>query len=865
MKKFILIFISFLFLNPIIKAQFSDDFSDGNFSQNPTWIWQADSFIVNAKKELQLNAKAGGISKITSNYNCEQAMVWEFLVRMEFAPSQSNRLFVLLNADGNASNSAGYALQLGEDGTTDKIKLLKYQTTPSAGTVLATCATNLVVNNLVNTRIRVKRDANNLWSIEADYNGSFGFKQDLSFQETSPFPLVKNTNFGFWCEYTDSRKDKFFFDDIKVSKNELDITPPTVVSVAQDSKIANRVNVVFSEVVDSLSAKAVLAYTIDNGAGLPKITYNFDRVALDYPNLKAGTAYNLQIATILDLAKNVMQPKSFSFTTTALPTTTQLYDIIINEIMADPLPQIGLPKSEFVELYNRSTKTIDLQGFSLKDKGTTTYKFPKISLAPDKYLIVYKRDKGIDFGKYGDTLAFTTFFALDSDNEEITLFNEKNETIDKVNYDLLTYKDEKKADGGWTLERINPSTPCLGGFNFIASQNDDGGTPGKKNSVFSNQNNDVPLLVTYVFPTNADEVFIRFNKNVDLNTLQNSGFEIETGIKNVVIGASLNEAKITLSTPFQKGKIYNLKVKNTLKDCIGNSASEGTFTLGLPESIAAKDVVINEILFNPKTGGIDFVELYNRSSKIININDLNIDNQKKLDVQEINENYLLMPNAYVVLTENKGILLAQGYDIKNPNAIVQTNLPTFDDDEGNVQLIKADAPGKLLIDAVDYDKSYHYPLLKDQSGVSLERINPNGESNDKNNWYSAASTVGFATPTYQNSQFSKTQVTQNERFSLENTRLSPDGDSFEDYLLLGYKNDIIGLTATVQIYDFDGRLAKTLVNNELLSTEGNFRWDGDTDNGTIAPLGIYIVLIRYFSPDGTIGQEKKVVSVVGRL
>ncbi len=865
MNKFSLLVFSFLCFCSNLQAQLTDDFSDGNFSQNPTWIWQADSFVVNAKKELQLNAKAGGISKIASTYNCEQAMVWEFLLRMEFAPSQANRLFVLLNADGNSSTSSGYALQLGEDGTADKIKLVKYQTTPSSGTLLATCATNLVVNNLVNTRIRVKRDANNLWSIEADYNGGFGFKQDLSFQETNPLPLVKNVGFGFWCEYTESRKDKFFFDDIKISKNEPDVTPPTVISVAQDSKLSNRVNVIFSEVVDSSSAKAVLAYTIDNGAGLPKITYNFDRVSLDYPNLKAATIYNLQVATIFDLAKNLMQPKTFTFTTASLPTTTQAFDIVINEIMADPLPQIGLPKSEFVELYNRSSKTIDLQGFSLKDKGATAYKFPKILLAPDKYLIVYKREKGIDFGKYGDTLALTTFFALDSDNEEITLLNEKNETIDKINYGLINYKDELKAEGGWTLERINPNTPCLGAFNFMASQNDDGGTPGKKNSVFSNQNDNSPLAATYVFPTSADEVFIRFNKNIDLNTLQNIAFEIENGIKNVLIGTAQNEVKITLSSPLQKGKTYNLKTKNTLKDCIGNSASEVVFPLGLPESIAAKDVVINEILFNPKTGGVDFVEIYNRSAKIINLNDLNIDNQKKLDVQEINENYLLLPNTYAVLTENKGILLTQGYDIKNPNAIVQTNLPTFDDEEGNVQLIKADAPGKLLIDAVDYDKSYHYPLLKDQSGVSLERINPEGESNDKNNWYSAASTAGFATPTYQNSQFSKTQNTQNERFSIANTRISPDGDGFEDFLLLGYKSDLIGMTATIQIYDFDGRLVKTLVNNELLATEGNFRWDGDTDNINAAPLGIYIILVRYFSPDGVTGQEKKVVSVVGRL
>jgi hypothetical protein len=226
---------------------------------------------------------------------------------------------------------------------------------------------------------------------------------------------------------------------------------------------------------------------------------------------------------------------------------------------------------------------------------------------------------------------------------------------------------------------------------------------------------------------------------------------------------------------------------------------------------------------------------------------------------------LLLPNEYAVLTENKVALQAQGYAIKNPNAIIETPLPGYDDDEGNVTLIKADAPGKLIIDAADYNKSYHYPLLKDQSGVSLERINPDGESNDKNNWYSAASTVDFATPTYQNSQFLISQKADNELFSLGNTRLSPDGDGFEDFLAIQYKNTLIGLTATAKIFDLDGRLIKNVVESELLANEGALRWDGDTEDGTKAPIGIYIVFVQYFAPDGTTGNWKKTVSVVGRL
>ena len=862
MKKIFILLAFQIFIFHVAKAQFADDFSDGDFTKNPIWVWQTDSFTVNTKKELQLNAKTAGISRIATNYTGQQAMVWEFLLRMEFAPSMANRAFIYLIKNDISTAQSGYFLALGEDGTNDKIKLIR----ASDNLTLATAANVFVVNNQVNTRVRVKRDANNLWTIEADYNGGFAFKQEASAQETNAMALNTNPFFAFWCEYSASRADKFFLDDIKVTKNEPDVTPPTVVSVAQDSKIANRVNVIFNEVIDSVSAKNTAAYLLNNSVGAPtKVTYNYDRVALDLANLQAGTTYNLQVSTIADLAKNVMQLQNISFITSSLPTTTQTHDIIINEIMADPLPQIGLPKAEYIELYNRSAKAVELQGFSLKDKGTSLYKLPKFTLKPDAYVIIYKRDKAINFGKYGDTIALATFFALDSDNEELSLLNEKGDLMDKVNYGLATYQDVKKSAGGWSLECINPNTPCLGGYNFRASENDNGGTPGKVNSIFSKNTDKSPLFLTYVFPTNDSEILLQCNKNLDFSTVQNTVFDIETGVKSVVQGTNFNEVKITLNAAMQKGKIYTLKIKNTLKDCVGNAFSETEVKIGVPEIIAAKDVIVNEILFNPKTSGVDFVEIYNRSKKIINIDDLNIDNRQKLDAQEINVNYLLLPNEYVVLTENKSVLQAQGYTIKNPNAIIETKLPSYDDEQGNVTLIRADAPGKLIIDEVDYDKSYHYPLLKDQSGVSLERINPDGESNNKNNWYSASSTAGFATPTYQNSQFLVLQTTDNQLFSFEQPRLSPDGDGFEDFLFVHYKNDKQGLTASGKIFDLDGRLVKNWFPSETLATEGGLRWDGDTDDGTKAPIGIYVIYIQYFSPDGTVGNWKKTVSVLGRL
>ena len=120
MKKllFILILLPFSLL-----AQVTDDFSDGDFTQNPTWSGTAEQYTVNNSKQLQLNAEGEGTAYLSLSITEYESMEWQFWIREAFAPSGNNYSDVWLSAD-NADLSQvtqGYFLRYGEGGSNDAI------------------------------------------------------------------------------------------------------------------------------------------------------------------------------------------------------------------------------------------------------------------------------------------------------------------------------------------------------------------------------------------------------------------------------------------------------------------------------------------------------------------------------------------------------------------------------------------------------------------------------------------------------------------------------------------------------------------------------------------------------------------------
>jgi hypothetical protein len=191
----------------------------------------------------------------------------------------------------------------------------------------------------------------------------------------------------------------------------------------------------------------------------------------------------------------------------------------------------------------------------------------------------------------------------------------------------------------------------------------------------------------------------------------------------------------------------------------------------------------------------------------------------------------------------------------NPNAFLGVDaLPSMTTSGGVIALA-----GKSLeeVEVFAFDEDMHFALLTSNKGVALERVNYNMPACDRTNWHSAAQSVGFGTPGYQNSQYHAALSFEEGELVLGSEVFSPDNDGYQDLLCIHYRFEKPGYVASLQIFDSRGRLVRRLVHAELLAAEGVFNWDGTTDAFLKAPIGIYMIQMDVIDLEGHIQRLRK--------
>lgn len=629
-----------------------------------------------------------------------------------------------------------------------------------------------------------------------------------------------------------------------------DTTPDTSPPVLTDFNIIDPQNIelLFNEPLDPASLAGAIV-TIDPATGIVDVSMADDNLSifleLDAP-IDTAVSYTVTIENITDCIGNaIAEENSIQFLIGFIP---GLHEVLINEIMPDPSPSVGLPEQEYIELYNPTDKLFDLSGCNISGSAF----LPNTFIEPEGYLVLVSPGASGLFEDYPTVVEMASMSStfLTNGGRELLLANPGGNAVDRISYDLGWYNDPSKTDGGWSIERINPEEPCRGGDNWRASVATVGGTPGAQNSVYDlSPDESAPQLNTVLY-VDSTTVELVFDEVLDEASVISAGYSVEPelivfDIENVA--PDNTRIRLTFSEALVPNQIYSISIVG-LTDCSGNEfENEGNMEFGRPGPVTSGNLIINEILFNQRTGGSDFVEIYNNSNALISLQDWLLGNLGNDQIRLItDEGLVLFPGEYLAVTDDKANILAE-YPFAPAGRVYQSeDIPTYNNSDGQAVLLD---PNGNTVDRFDYNEDLHFALLNDVKGVSLERIHFDRASDDPTNWMSAAELFNWGTPGFENSQYRELSEAEGE-VSVDPEIFSPDNDGYRDVLNINYRFERSGLAAVITIHTSTGMAIRHLMRNQFIGSEGTISWDGTDDNGERARVGIHVIYMEVFDTDG---------------
>lgn len=845
-------------------CHYNEDFDSGYpFSVSSVWGASSVTPIAGLMSFKHMLTGVAGESQLALPLNISDInngpFEWSFAMRNgNWDPSSDNTFWFVLMSDSvsiKSGNYNGYAVGVNLSGTSDKLSLWKMAKNGSSTLLIES---NFDWDESETVLVKVNRNPAGEWSLW--FQAEYGISEIRLGGKVTDNQHVSSLYCGPVFKYTASRAGEFWLDNLKICETAF----PPIISSAR-AKSLTSVEVVFSKSLNQTSAETSSNYNIKTLAGTAvqvidahTSTENAKLVTLRTSMLPLETL-RLTAKGIQDLSGNVSND-SILF---GIGTFGAFGNVVINEVMAKPDPVIELPAVEYIELFNRTQNPINLKGWKLKG-NTTTVTIPERTIDAGGFVILCGTGSVGLLSNFGTAVGVTSFPSLLNGGMSLRLYDSDLKLMSWADYNETWYGSDIKKAGGYSLEKIDPNNLVEGKRNWIGSNDASGGTPGRANSVLTSNPDLYSPTVAEVKVITPTSIKVTYSETMDsLQITLPANYTVSNGIGNplwaVSEGPHYSAATLSLSSPLAFGETYQLCFGSQIIDFSGNNLDADCWTIALHQTPIAQDVVINEILFNPYTGGVDFVEVFNRSSKIVDLNRLKIANRNRT-TGLLNESYsasdtsfMLFPNSYAVMSVNSS-LVKRFYYVENENALVWVSkLPSYSNDNGTVLLINENS---LIVDEFAYNEKMHFSLLNDRKGVSLERINPNLPTNEASSWQSAAQTAGFATPTAQNSQFREPGETE-EAFEVVDKVFSPDGDGYNDVLLINYNLPEDGYTANIIVFDSQGRRVRRLASNLTLGTSGTLKWDGSTDENRKANLGAYVVFIEAYIIKNNVKQNVK--------
>lgn len=829
---------------------FNENFS-GKYAN--TFIGDTDLFQINSNACLQLNGH--NFNDTASLWHSFIDSTWQeqtILLELRFSPSTSNAIRWYLAATShslNDSNSRAYYIEVGENGNADTWHLKKrvYQQI----TDLGAGPLGLLAKTQNKFRLRV-RYSNTRWEISIDSNGSRQFEKLVCITDSISFLPFYG---GISCIYTSTRSKSFLIDDWYIGDSLVDYSAPYI--QRKSIELPNKIHFLFSECVRKESAQR--QNFLFDGTPIDSIYRdNSDYRKLNVVMNKKMTegVHYIFCSSVIDEAGNSLQGVNIPINVSQ----ANYGELLISEIMADPSPSIGMPNIEYIELFNRSLDSIPLGGIYLGDSSYLNRLTGDRQLHSHEYMIICATNGCSQFpGK--NCYNFNEMPSLNNDGDKIYLLNNDSILLDVVSYDKTYYGDEYKSNGGYSLERTDVNTICSGTKNWHASESAVGGTPGEANSISTSNSPHEKFEVLHGALRNGHCIELFCNEQLQTNTLS-AGRLICAAISDTLTNpqysyAAANAIMFNSDQALDSFMVYEVRLEG-IRNCFGQTIDAmQPIPICFGFEADTGELTINEILFNPRPGDHDFLEIENTGQRGIDLRSLRlskrINGECSTFYQPIKSLRNIAPKEILCFSEDPQ-LTAANYPTNALHQIVQSvDLCTMNDDSDAIVLLNAHG---RIIDEVRYNTTWHNRLLEDVEGVSLERRSAKEPGTSENNWLSGRATDGFATPGLTNAAaYSNSSRDTLSAWSLYPKVLTPNGDGIDDQLMLQARIPTEALVVEVKILAENGQLIRSICGPQTISNQSWQIWNGLTEDYRVAPAAIYFVCIRY----GELNKKTKTI------
>lgn len=543
--------------------------------------------------------------------------------------------------------------------------------------------------------------------------------------------------------------------------------------------------------------------------------------------------------------------------------------VVINEIMYAPPSS----SNEFIELYNRSDAPVDLSHLEYADGNRNFSPVASTSspLQPGHYAVLVR-----DTAAFGSAFpsvpshAPTGWDALNNGGDTVILRHAASGTV----LDALSFSPSWGGDEGHSLERIDPAGPANTASNFGSSTAEKGATPRQRNSIYHPDTSPPqPIFAEMTTDTNVE---MTFSEPLSPASIQPSAFLLpSTRIETATLTSNATVA-LSVSAPPTTPTLQVVHIQ----DRVGNELQEASLPLARqPEQ---GDVIVNEILFAPRTDEFDnrpnqveYVELRNQTDHALTLNGLVLTDRPNedgvADTLRVGKRASLRSHGHAVIAASpneadspSASQLATAF----PNAPLDADtvavlLPEvarlgLGNDGGLVRLHRAD--GDRLAE-VQYSPDWHTPALEVPKGTALERISPSGNAESADNWTSSPSAAG-GTPGTRNA-ISQPAPPSSPESSLQITP-SPFSIERDGATRIRYSLNTVPTVVRARIYDARGRKVRTLEDARLAAQTGELVWNGRTDAGNRVRVGVYVVLFEALQPQQATEIQLKAPVVVAR-